>query len=62
MRKKRAWRVTRDRIADLRTAAQNFIGTHNFHNFTFGRDASDKSNNRHMKSIEVSGVLLRRSR
>ncbi|EKM81690.1 hypothetical protein AGABI1DRAFT_118781 [Agaricus bisporus var. burnettii JB137-S8] len=54
MRRKRAWRVTQDRIADLRTAAQKFIGTHNFHNFTVGRDASDKSNMRHMKSIEIA--------
>ncbi len=54
MQRKRTWRVHQDQIEKLRGATQKFVGTHNFHNFTVGRDASDKSNMRHMKSIEVS--------
>lgn len=38
----------------LRTIAQKYNGTHNFHNFTVGRDFSDRSTIRFMKSIEVS--------
>lgn len=54
MQRKRAWRVSHDQIENLRAAAQRFIGTHNFHNFTVGREASDRSSMRHMKTIEVS--------
>ncbi len=38
----------------LRTIAQKYNGTHNFHNFTVGRDFSDRSTIRFMKNIEVS--------
>lgn len=58
MQRKRSWRVGLDQIEKLRTAAQRFVGTHNFHNFTIGRDASDKSNFRHIKSVEVGGELV----
>lgn len=37
----------------LRTIAQKYNGTHNFHNFTVGRDFSDRSTIRFMKSIDV---------
>jgi tRNA pseudouridine38-40 synthase len=57
MQKKRAWRVGQDQIEKLRAAAQRFLGTRNFHNFTVGRDASDKSNMRHIKSVEVGTTL-----
>ncbi|KAF9454250.1 pseudouridine synthase [Macrolepiota fuliginosa MF-IS2] len=54
MQRKRAWRVGQDQIEKLRAAAQRFVGTHNFHNFTVGRDVSDKSNQRHIKSVEIA--------
>jgi len=53
LQRKRAWRVDQGQIEKLRADAQKFLGTHNFHNFTVGRDASDKSNMRHIKSVEV---------
>jgi tRNA pseudouridine38-40 synthase len=53
LRRKRLWRLKPDRIETLREAAKKFEGTHNFHNFTVGRDFSDRSNQRHMKKIEV---------
>jgi tRNA pseudouridine38-40 synthase len=58
MKRKRAWRAGQDQIEKLRVAAQQFIGTRNFHNFTIGRDASDKSNFRHIKSVEVMAFPL----
>ncbi|KAG6897809.1 hypothetical protein C0992_010613 [Termitomyces sp. T32_za158] len=51
--RKRAWRVGPEQVQRLRAAAKRFEGTHNFHNFTVGRDFSDRSNQRHMKKIEI---------
>lgn len=52
--RKRTWRVGTDMIESLKTAARKFEGTHNFHNFTIGREYGDRSNQRHMIRIEVS--------
>ncbi|KAG6832259.1 hypothetical protein H0H87_002155 [Tephrocybe sp. NHM501043] len=52
--RKRAWRVAPEQVERLRTAAKRFQGTHNFHNFTVARDFSDRSNQRHMKKIEIA--------
>ncbi|KAG6886242.1 hypothetical protein C0993_010804 [Termitomyces sp. T159_Od127] len=52
--RKRAWRVGTEQVQRLRAAAKRFEGTHNFHNFTVGRDFSDRSNQRHMKKIEIA--------
>lgn len=55
---KRQWRVSSDQVLLLRESAKKFEGTHNFHNFTVGRDFSDRSCQRHMKSIEVVNRAL----
>ncbi|KAG5725459.1 Xylulose kinase [Termitomyces sp. T112] len=52
--RKRAWRVSPEQVERLRVAAKRFEGTHNFHNFTIGRDFGDRSNQRHMKKIEIA--------
>ncbi|KAI6041256.1 pseudouridine synthase [Pisolithus marmoratus] len=52
--RKRTWRVGTDMVECLKTAAKRFEGTHNFHNFTVGREYSDRSNQRHMITIQVS--------
>jgi tRNA U38,U39,U40 pseudouridine synthase TruA len=51
---KRSWRVNQDQVQTIRKLAARYEGTHNFHNFTVGRDFTDRSNNRYMKKIEVS--------
>jgi tRNA pseudouridine38-40 synthase len=51
--RKRRWRIAASGVDSLREAAKKFEGTHNFHNFTLGREFRDRSNNRYMKSIEV---------
>lgn len=58
--RKRAWRVPPQQMESLRQAAQKFEGTHNFHNFTVARDFSDRSNQRHMKKIEVNGTVFQK--
>jgi tRNA pseudouridine38-40 synthase len=54
LRRKRRWRIGSSELEFLRETAKKFEGTHNFHNFTVGRNFSDPSNQRHMKQIEVS--------
>lgn len=58
MAQRRKYRVTEEQMTALREAAVRFEGTHNFHNYTVGRDASEKSCWRHMKKIEVRAFLL----
>ncbi len=51
--RKRAYRITPEQLEALREAAKKFEGSHNFHNFTVGRDFRDRSCQRFLKSIEV---------
>ena len=55
--RKRTWRVGSNAVEALRATAKKYEGTHNFHNFTVGREFSDRSNQRHMLSIEVRFIL-----
>ena len=56
--RKRSWRVRQEQVQSLRNIVEQFEGTHNFHNFTAGRDSSDPSCKRHMKKIQVSNVFF----
>ena len=51
--RKRRWRATPEHIETLRAIVQKYEGSHNFHNFTVGREFSDRSASRFMKKIEV---------
>ncbi|KAG1788258.1 pseudouridine synthase [Suillus plorans] len=52
--RKRSWRISSDQVELIRRTANKFEGTHNFHNFTVGREFGDRSNQRHMWKIEIS--------
>ncbi|KAH9992969.1 pseudouridine synthase [Russula compacta] len=54
LQRKRRWRAGPEAVQQLREIAKKFEGTRNFHNFTVGREFSDRSTQRHMKKIEVS--------
>ena len=56
--RKRLWRVGLEQVQSLRNIVQLFEGTHNFHNFTAGRDSSDPSCKRHMKKIQVRNIYI----
>ncbi|KAH8103991.1 tRNA pseudouridine synthase [Cristinia sonorae] len=58
LRRKRQWRASPDDVTRFREFAQKFEGTHNFHNFTVGRDFKDKSCIRFMRSIEVADPVV----
>lgn len=58
LQRKRAWRVGAAGLNDLRAAVKHFEGTHNFHNFTVDKDFRDRSNQRHMKTIQVADPVV----
>ncbi|KLO04316.1 pseudouridine synthase, partial [Schizopora paradoxa] len=58
MQRKKKWRVGPDQLELLRNAARKYEGTHNFHNFTVGREPKDRSCQRHMWSIEISDPVV----
>ena len=58
LRRKRSYRITPEQLAALREAAKKFEGSHNFHNFTVGRDFRDRSCQRFLKSIEVNSLSV----
>jgi len=53
MERKRQWRVSPEEMERLRSYVLKFEGTHNFHNYTVGKEYKDRSNNRYMMKIEV---------
>ncbi|KAN0137009.1 pseudouridine synthase [Lactarius tabidus] len=58
LQRKRCWRAGIEDIRRLREIAKKFEGTRNFHNFTVGREFSDRSTQRHMKKIEVADPVV----
>ncbi|KAH6915914.1 pseudouridylate synthase [Coprinopsis sp. MPI-PUGE-AT-0042] len=56
--RKRAWRVNPEPLERLRAAASKYEATHNFHNFTVGREFKDRSNFRFMKTITVEDPVV----
>ncbi|KAJ7918660.1 pseudouridine synthase [Mycena leptocephala] len=58
MLRKRAWRVEPAQVEMLRTSAQKYIATHNFHNFTVNGVFSDRSNQRIMKNIVIADPVV----
>lgn len=55
---RRAFRIPTERLDAIRTAFKVYEGTHNFHNFTVGKDFKDPSAQRHMKTLTVSDPKL----
>ncbi|XP_071476772.1 pseudouridylate synthase 1 homolog [Diadema antillarum] len=45
------YRVTDEKMTEVNTQLQKYIGTHNFHNFTSGKLFNDPSANRYMKEF-----------
>ncbi|CCL98596.1 uncharacterized protein FIBRA_00598 [Fibroporia radiculosa] len=58
LRRKRTYRINSKQVEALRLIAQAFNGSHNFHNFTIGRDFGDRSCVRHIKSITIADPVV----
>ncbi|CCE63369.1 hypothetical protein TPHA_0E02790 [Tetrapisispora phaffii CBS 4417] len=51
---RRKYRISPAKLIKFRGAMQKYLGAHNFHNFTLGKDFSEPSSIRYMKEITVS--------
>lgn len=53
-RHRRQYRMSQEKLQKFRSTMQQYLGTHNFHNFTLGKDYKESSAVRYMKEIKVS--------
>ncbi|ORY63355.1 pseudouridine synthase [Pseudomassariella vexata] len=51
---KRRYRVTPERLNQLQETLSEYVGTHNYHNYTIQKGPSDPSAKRHIKSFVVN--------
>lgn len=51
---KKAWRITPGRLKSAREFVKAYEGSHNFYNFTVGKDFRDRSCQRTMRELKVS--------
>ncbi|GJJ13518.1 hypothetical protein Clacol_007772 [Clathrus columnatus] len=58
LERKRKWRIEREILDRFKAIMSMYLGSHNFHNFTIGKEFSDRSNYRHMKRIERKMVCV----
>ncbi|KAF9808275.1 hypothetical protein IEO21_07918 [Rhodonia placenta] len=58
LRRKRQYRMPPEQVEALRAASRKFEGSHNFHNFTVGRDFGDRSCMRNIKSVEIADPVV----
>lgn len=55
---KREWRISPALLESARKFVKTFEGSHNYCNFTVGKDFRDRSNQRVMKKLEVSRFVF----
>ncbi len=53
-----SFRASGDDISRVRTLLKKYEGTHDFHNYTIGREFGDSSSKRYMINIDVISVLF----
>ena len=51
---KRAWRIPREQLERVRAIFNEYTGSHNFHNYTIGKEFRDRSAHRNMKRLTIS--------
>ncbi|KAI8994325.1 pseudouridine synthase, partial [Gaertneriomyces semiglobifer] len=54
----RAYRITPQKLSHLRECLRTYEGTHNYHNFTNGKQHSDKSSNRYIISFTAEDPVI----
>ncbi|QID88229.1 tRNA pseudouridine synthase 1 [Saccharomyces pastorianus] len=55
---RRKYRISDAKLAKFRAATEQYLGAHNFHNFTLGKDFKEPSAIRFMKEITVSDPFV----
>lgn len=56
--RRRAYKVSKERLDTFREALKQFEGSHNFHNYTVGKTFKDPSARRYMKWLKVSDPFV----
>lgn len=51
---RRRYRISQAKLQKFRSTMEQYLGAHNFHNFTLGKDFKESSSIRYMKEIKVS--------
>ncbi|GAV49636.1 hypothetical protein ZYGR_0P02810 [Zygosaccharomyces rouxii] len=51
---RRQYRISQEKLKKFRSTMEQYLGAHNFHNFTLGKDFKESSAVRYMKEIKVS--------
>ncbi|KAJ3187278.1 tRNA pseudouridine synthase 1 [Gaertneriomyces sp. JEL0708] len=54
----RAYRITPQKLSHLRECLRTYEGTHNYHNFTNGKQHNDKSSNRYIISFTAEDPVI----
>ncbi|GAA5982254.1 hypothetical protein JCM10908_004802 [Rhodotorula pacifica] len=55
---KKQWRMPREVLEQIRTFVQAYEGSHNFYNFTVGKDFRDRSCQRVMRKLEITEPFI----
>lgn len=55
---RRRYRISAAKLAKFRASTSQYLGAHNFHNFTLGKDFKEPSAIRFMKDIKVSDPFV----
>ncbi|GAA5876671.1 hypothetical protein JCM3774_005909 [Rhodotorula dairenensis] len=55
---KKTWRMPREVLEQIRTFVQAYEGSHNFYNFTVGKDFRDRSCQRVMRKLEITDPFI----
>lgn len=55
---KRAYRITPAVLQLTREFVQRYEGSHNYYNYTVGKDFRDRTSQRVMRKLEVSSIVL----
>ncbi|WFD35568.1 tRNA pseudouridine(38-40) synthase [Malassezia cuniculi] len=55
---KRNWRISAEQLDRVRAVFSEYTGSHNFHNYTVGKEFRDKSAYRNMKRLSISEPQL----
>jgi tRNA pseudouridine38-40 synthase len=62
LKRKRSFRISAEEMAIFREVVSKYEGSHNFYNFTVGREYADRASRRVMKRIEVGVFVTRDTR
>ncbi|CCD25476.1 pseudouridine synthase PUS1 NDAI_0F01570 [Naumovozyma dairenensis CBS 421] len=55
---RRKYRISQEKLTKFRSSMEQYLGAHNFHNFTLGKEFKDPSAIRFMKEIKVSDPFV----